>query len=192
MPASIIETYRAMAYNNAWSNHRLLTACARLSQEEFEATRTGFFPSIQQTLNHILIVDWFYVDSLEGGWLGPKAWADRVPCAALADLAREQAKVDGRLLAVCNALSADSLSGDVRINRDTRVQTERRDRLLLHVFQHQIHHRGQAHAMLAGTSVKPPQLDEFYSAAEAPLRADEFAALGWTEATIWGNEGAGG
>ena len=36
---------------------------------------------------------------------------------------------------------------------------------------------------------KPPQLDEFYSAAEAPLRAAEFAALGWTEATVWGNEG---
>jgi uncharacterized damage-inducible protein DinB len=68
------------------------------------------------------------------------------------------------------------------------VQTERRDRLLLHLFQHQIHHRGQAHAMLSGTSVKPPQLDEFYSAAEAPLRADEFAALGWTEATVWGAE----
>jgi len=192
MPASIIETYRAMAYNNTWSNHRLLTACARLSQEEFEAMRTGFFPSIQQTLNHILIVDWFYVDGLEGGWLGPKAWANRVPCAALADLARVQAKVDGRLLAVCNALTAESLSGYVRINRDTRVQTERRDRLLLHLFQHQIHHRGQAHAMLAGTGIKPPQLDEFYSAAEAPLRASEFAALGWTEATVWGNEGAGG
>jgi uncharacterized damage-inducible protein DinB len=60
------------------------------------------------------------------------------------------------------------------------------DRLLLHVFQHQIHHRGQAHAMLSSTSVFPPQLDEFFSAAEAPLRAAEFAALGWTEATIWG------
>ena len=33
---------------------------------------------------------------------------------------------------------------------------------LLHLFQHQIHHRGQAHAMLAGTSVAPPQLDEFF------------------------------
>jgi hypothetical protein len=39
--------------------------------------------------------------------------------------------------------------------------------------------------MLSGTSVSPPQLDEFFSEAEAPLRADEFAELGWTEATIW-------
>ena len=39
--------------------------------------------------------------------------------------------------------------------------------------------------MLSGTGVKPPQLDEFFSAAEAPLRAAEFEELGWTEATVW-------
>ena len=39
---------------------------------------------------------------------------------------------------------------------------ERIGAVLAHLFQHQIHHRGQAHAMLAGTDVKPPQLDEFF------------------------------
>jgi uncharacterized damage-inducible protein DinB len=186
MSAALVETYRAMAYNNAWANHRLLAACAHLGPGELEAPRTSFFPSLRATLNHILIIDWFYVDALEGGWLGPKAWANLEPCATVADLQREQRAVDGRLIAVCNALTEAALGEVVRVNRDTRVQTERRDRLLLHLFQHQIHHRGQAHAMLAGTSVEPPQLDEFYSAGEAPLRAAEFAELGWTEATIWG------
>jgi uncharacterized damage-inducible protein DinB len=77
MPASLIGTFRAMAYNNAWANHRLLTACARLTQAELEASRTSFFPSIRATLNHILIIDWFYVDNLEGGCLGPKRWPSR-------------------------------------------------------------------------------------------------------------------
>jgi uncharacterized damage-inducible protein DinB len=191
MPASLVGSYRAMARNNAWANHRLLTACAQLPQSQFEAPRTGFFPSIKATLNHILIIDWFYVDGLEGGWLGPKAWANRTPCTTVAELQREQAAVDRRLIEVCEALTENSLSGTVRLNRDTRVQTERRDRLLLHLFQHQIHHRGQVHAMLSGTSVKPPQLDEFYSVAEAPLRAREFAALGWTEEMVWGREEGG-
>lgn len=186
MPTSMVGTYRAMAHNNAWANHRLLSACANLTQAEFEATRTSFFPSLQSTLNHLLTVDWFYVDGLEGGWLGAKAWADPVPCPTVAELQREQAAVDRRLIAVCNALTEASLAGYVRLNRGERVQTERRDRLLLHLFQHQIHHRGQAHAMLAGTGVKPPQLDEFFSRDEAPLRAAEFAALGWTEETVWG------
>jgi uncharacterized damage-inducible protein DinB len=188
MSASLVTTYRAMARNNRWANHRLLGACARLTQEEFEAPRTGFFPSLKATLNHILIIDWFYVDGLEGGWLGPKAWADREPCATVADLQHEQAVVDERLIAVCEALTEQSLGAFVKLNRNSRTQTERRDRLLLHVFQHQVHHRGQAHAMLSGTSVKPPQLDEFFSVGEAPLRADEFATLGWTEETVWGKE----
>jgi uncharacterized damage-inducible protein DinB len=58
----------------------LLAACGRLSQAEFEAPRTGFFPSIRATLNHVLVIDWFYVDALEGGTLGPAAWANPVPC----------------------------------------------------------------------------------------------------------------
>ena len=39
--------------------------------------------------------------------------------------------------------------------------------------------------MLSATGVRPPQLDEFFSAGEAPLRATEFAELGWTEEMIW-------
>lgn len=185
MPAEIVQTCRAFAYNNAWANHRLLASCQQLSQSEFEATRTGFFPSLQKTLNHILIIDHFYVDALEGGWLGPKAWENDVPCATVADLRREQSAVDRRLIGVCRDLTADSLGKEVRINRDTRVQTERCDRLLMHLFQHQIHHRGQAHAMLAETSIEPPQLDEFFAIDEAPLRAAEFRELGWTEETVW-------
>jgi len=109
MCVELVQTHRAFAYNNAWANHRLLGACAELTQGEFEVERTGF--------------------------------------------------------------------------------VERRDRLLMHLFQHQIHHRGQVHAMLSGTRIKPPQLDEFFSIAEAPLRASEFAGLGWTEETVWGPNG---
>src|SRR6267143_4422230 len=167
MPAGFVQTYRAFAYNNAWANYRLHTACANLGQEEFVAERTGFFPSLQMTLNHIYVVDLFYVDALEGGWLGPKAWENHVPCPSLAELKRAQTAVDKRLIAVCDTLTPDLLGGIVRVNRETRVQTERCDRLLMHLFQHQIHHRGQAHAMFTATSVAPPQLDEFFSFAEA-------------------------
>lgn len=186
MGVELVQMLRALAYNNAWANYRLLGACAELTQQEFAAERTSFFPSLQETLNHLCVVDLFYVDALEGGWLGPAAWANPVPFPAIAALAEAQAKIDKRLIAVCDALTPGLLNGDVRVNRDTRVQVERRDRLLMHLFQHQIHHRGQAHAMLSGTGIKPPQLDEFFSAAEAPLRAPEFADLGWTEETVWG------
>jgi len=186
MPASLLQALRAMAYNNAWANHRLLSACAGLSQAEFSAQRIGFFPSIQATLNHVLVIDWFYVDALEGGTLGPAAWANPVPYPTVAELHGAQVAVDRRLIAWCDVLDESGVERIIQVHRGTRVQTERADRLLLHLFQHQVHHRGQAHAMLSATSVAPPQLDEFFSIAEAPLRAEEFRELGWTETTVWG------
>jgi uncharacterized damage-inducible protein DinB len=177
--------FRAMARNNAWANYRLLSACARVSDAEFQAERVSFFPSLVETLNHNLYVDWFYVDALKGGTLGPKAWVNEMPCPTMAALFPEQRAVDRRLIAFCDALDDDGLARETRIHRSDRVQVDRTDRVLLHLFEHQIHHRGQAHAMLAGTAVKPPQLDEFFMTDEAPLRADDFKALGWTEDEVW-------
>src|SRR6202163_742785 len=150
MPMNAVLPYRAMAYNNRWANHRLLTACAGLSQAELTAPRTGFFPSLSATLNHILVIDRFYVDAMEGGRLGPAAWAGPEPCKTVAALREAQADVDRRLIAVVESLDAAALHSIVDVHRGTHVQHERMDRLLLHLFQHQVHHRGQAHAMLSG------------------------------------------
>lgn len=179
--------FRAQAHNNALANHRLLAACAGLSAEALQAPRTNFFPTIIQTLNHILTVDWFYVDALEGGRLGYAAFDPEIPCPQFEDLRDAQHAVDGRLIALCDGLTQASLSEVVAMVRDTWTQHERKDRTLLHLFQHQIHHRGQVHAMLAGTHVAPPQLDEFFldHPRERALRADEMRALGFDEAVIW-------
>lgn len=58
------------------------------------------------------------------------------------------------------------LARRVTIVRDT-PQVDTRQRMLAHLFQRQTHHRGQVHAMLAGTRIEAPQLDEFYCAGEA-------------------------
>jgi uncharacterized damage-inducible protein DinB len=86
-----------------------------------------------------------------------------VPCPTLAELHPAQTAVDGRLIAWCNSMDESGPSQIIRVQREEHLQAERVDRLLLHLFQHQVHHRGQAHAMLSGTDVPPPQLDEFFS-----------------------------
>jgi uncharacterized damage-inducible protein DinB len=58
--------------------------------------------------------------------------------------------------------------------------------VLEHLFMHQTHHRGQVHAMLAGTQVAPPQLDEFIMRVDEPFRVMDMSALGWTEREIYG------
>ncbi len=177
-----------MAYNNAWANHRLISACEKLTQEEFEAERVSFFPTLKATLNHNLTVDRFYVDALEGGDLGSAAFDEDEPCVTPRDLKEKQEKVDRRLIQFCKSLRPDDHTAITAINRGPYVQEELTDRLLLHLFQHQIHHRGQVHAMLSGTSVKPPQLDEFLMSGERArnARAGDMEALGWTEEEIWG------
>jgi uncharacterized damage-inducible protein DinB len=181
-----------MAANNAWANHRLLAACAKLSQEEFEATRTSFFPSIKATLNHIVTVDWYYVDALERALRRQRAntqpgrfFDPEEPFATCAALSTEQHAVDQRLLVACQALTDADMSDPVAVMRRTGVEMEATSRLLAHLFQHQIHHRGQVHAMLAGTSVAPPQLDEFFCANEAHLRARELAEIGLSESSVF-------
>lgn len=182
-----------MAYQNAWANHRLAKACGQLSQAEFVAQRVSFFPSIKATLNHILTCDWFYVDALERELRGEHPHPDCYvfftqdePFDTNAELQREQALVDRRLIAYCEQLQDADMGRIVTIVRD-RPQRDSRLRLLSHLFEHQLHHRGQVHAMLSGTSVKPPQLDEFFCAGEAALRAEDFAELGWTEEQVWGD-----
>ena len=182
-----------MACNNAWSSHRLLNACGKLSQADFVAKRTSFFPSIKATLNHILTVDWYYVDALERGLHGqtPNRDVDRFfdpaePFDICASLAAEQRAVDRRLVDACEHLDDVALAAPILVMRRGGPQPEVATRLLAHLFQHQIHHRGQVHAMLAGTPVKPPQLDEFFCANEAHLRAAELREIGLSEELIWG------
>ncbi len=184
---------RAWAHQNAWANHRLLGACAALAEGEFEAPRTGFFPSLRATLNHVVTVDWMYADAMERSRAGREPHPDigafyepPEPFATVAALRPAQLAVDRRLVAICDGLAEDELERPVAILRRKGRVEEPIHRLLAHVFQHQVHHRGQAHAMLSGTSVAPPQLDEFFCANEADLRAAEFAELGFSEAGIWG------
>jgi uncharacterized damage-inducible protein DinB len=178
---SLVQHLQAMARNNVWANVRLLDACGQLDDAAYRAKRTSFFPSIHLTLNHILLVDWYYLDALDNGgrrWRELYALGD-APCPTFAELRREQTTADRRLIAYCEELSPARLDDVVTLYRPgDRQYRERIADVLAHLFQHDIHHRGQVHAMLAGTAVPPPQLDEFFLAQDAPLRAAELDALG--------------
>ena len=196
--APLAHHFFTMACNNGWANHRLLTACSRLSQADFIARRTSFFPTLKATLNHNLTVDWYYVDALERAVRSepPNTEPDvfftpEEPFETCVELQPAQRATDRRLIDVCAALTEAQLQMPVPLQRRDGIKTETATRLLAHLFQHQIHHRGQAHAMLAGTDVKPPQLDEFFCANEAHLRAAELAEIGLTEKAIWESSSSG-
>jgi len=169
----------ALARNNAFANRRIGTALARLSAADFAAPRTGFFPSLRETANHVLEVDLYYLDALEGGGLGRAVFAEFRPHDDPAALAAAQAEADRRLVAFCDGLREADLARRIPTDRGPgRTVPERVDALLLHLFQHQVHHRGQLHAMLAGTAVPPPQLDEWLLDYDEEARRADEADLG--------------
>jgi len=181
-----LQHFRTLAHANRLANHRLHGACSQLSNDAFKATRIGFFPSLCATLNHILIVDWYYIAALYAERDMRRAFQSETPYDDMRELAAAQIKSDQRLIDWCDAADDAALDAMTEMDRETFVQRDLARHVLMHLLTHQIHHRGQAHAMLAGTAIAVPQLDEFMLPSEAHLREAEMAALGWGEADVYG------
>jgi uncharacterized damage-inducible protein DinB len=179
-----LRTYRKLAQANRLANARLHRACASLDPAELTALRPAYFGTIQKTLNHILMVDRFYLSALLGRPLNRAFLDEATFCPDLPTLTAWQEASDIALLAHVESLTPDSLEQIVGIDRGSRIQQDRRDDILSHVFQHQTHHRGQIHGMLSATSLKPPQLDEFIVGDDHAARVEDMALLGWSEADL--------
>ena len=64
--SDLLRLFRKLAQANRLANARLHRACAALDPAELTVPRPAFFGTIQKTLNHILMVDRFYLDALAG------------------------------------------------------------------------------------------------------------------------------
>lgn len=166
------------ARNNRWANKRLLGACAQLPPAELIKERPSFFGTILAALNHILIVDWYYIDALrQAGHASEirERYRDGAPdpYERIEALSAAQDVSDLGLIDFCASLSESDFTHQVDTLREGGViWRETIGDLLLHLFQHQIHHRGQVHDMLSATPVAPPQLDEFYLAMDRAGREE--------------------
>jgi len=157
-----------------------------LSAGEFHAPRTSFFPSFALTLNHILAVDRYFLAALQGDAAMRAQFTEFVPCDTAAVLAEAQAATDLRLIAFCDALlSPDDPAREIVLDRGARgFHRSPLAHIYQHLFMHQTHHRGQLHAMLSGTAVAPPPLDDFLLPCDAADHAADLAAVGWTSAQL--------
>lgn len=183
---SLLNHLRIQVHANRLANHRLHAAMAPLSADELAAPRVSFFPSLMATLQHILAVDVYYIAALHGEADMVAQYRTLAKHGDLTTLAPAQATSDQRLIRFCEALDEAGLDAEVRMDRgEGRVQTDRVQHVLAHLLNHQVHHRGQVHAMLAGTRIAPPQLDEFMMPSESHLRTADMAALGWDEAFVY-------
>ena len=174
---TLIDNFRLSARNNRYANAMIAEACAELGETGVWAKRVNFFPSIGATLNHLIAIDRYYLDALEEGPAGRAIVDDHVDIIAPADLAAAQEAEDMRLIRFCDALREADIDRAVATERHGGAVEETIGDLLRHLFDHDIHHRGQIHAMLSGTAAKPPQLDDFWLAYGRADEADAARAL---------------
>ena len=161
-----------LARYNRWANGRLYEAAAALSDEHYRADRGVFFRSLHGTLNHLLVTDRVWMQRITGSGDAP----DRLDAILFDDLpalreAREAE--DRRIVDTVDGLSDADLAGTIRYRRVSTPEPQEAGLApsLSHLFNHQTHHRGQAHAVLTGLVGRAPELDLLFY--------QRLAAAGW-------------
>jgi uncharacterized damage-inducible protein DinB len=155
---------RTMAAYNAEMNCRLFAAAARLSDGERRRSRGAFWGSIHGTLTHILWGDRQWMSRF-ANW--PKPATPIKESAAMigdfAELARQRERADGDITLWAGTVDDAWLAEDLvwfsgAANREMRAP---KALLVSHFFNHQTHHRGQAHAMLTAAGQETGDTDLF-------------------------------
>jgi uncharacterized damage-inducible protein DinB len=158
------EYCRLMARYNAWQNASLRRIVETMPPEALDADRGAFFGSIRATLNHLLWADRLWLARFtgtaapEGGIAGS---VDLTPTIAV--WGAERFRTDARLTLWAEHLRALDLAADMTWVSGSagRQFTRPLQPLIVHMFNHQTHHRGQVHAMLTAAGQRPGDTDLF-------------------------------
>jgi len=154
--------YKMFAGYNGWANERVYNAAAKLSAEEYRADRGAFFKSIHGTLNHILVADRIWMHRFTGKGEAP-ARLDAILHENLTSLRSARDREDARISAYIGQLTEEELAATFSYVTITNPKTIAQPLApaLDHFFNHQTHHRGQAHVVLTGLKGRDiaPSLD---------------------------------
>lgn len=152
--------FEQRAAYNRWANARLYEAAFGLSEADYRRDAGAFFKSMHGTLNHLLLTDRLWLKRLTGEGEHPNQlnailYEDRRALAAA------RADEDDRIVAYVASLDGAALDGLLAYATTSGKPFEqKRSDILAHLFNHQTHHRGQAHTILSiCTGREPPQLD---------------------------------
>lgn len=141
--------FMMMASYNAWANNRLFDAAGVLSPEEWQRETGAFFKSMMATLNHLLASDRIWLKRMTGKGDAPNN-LDAIIHRELDLLRAARLDEDRRIIEWIDSLSEDALRGrfSYLTISELRTVSQRLAPALAHLFNHQTHHRGQAHAIL--------------------------------------------
>jgi uncharacterized damage-inducible protein DinB len=155
---------RTMAAYNAEMNRRIYAAAERLPESARRLARGAFWSSIHGTLCHLLWGDQMWMSRFDG-WAKPSVLQkdSATLVGEFEELKRARVDADERISSWAARVSKDWLAEEqvwfsASVNRELR---QPRSLLVTHFFNHQTHHRGQAHAMITACDEKTGDTDLF-------------------------------
>lgn len=155
--------FMMFAAYNRWANARIYDAASELSEDEFQRDVGAAFGSLMGTLNHILVADRIWMKRFTNEGDAP-AKLDTILHRELSSLREARQAEDARIVDWIGAMTPEGLAGRFTYITVTDVRTisQRLSPALGHVFNHQTHHRGQAHAILTMLGQPSVVLDLVY------------------------------
>jgi uncharacterized damage-inducible protein DinB len=152
------EEIRALYEYNAWANQRSLDACVSLSDEQFTRVLGGSFPSVRDTLGHIMGAEWVWLERWHGR--SPSTLPSALDIGSLDELRARWNDVNRGLMEFVAKLTASDLTRDIAYTNFKGQQfTYPLGSMLQHVVNHGTYHRGQVTNMLRMLDVKPRSTD---------------------------------
>lgn len=155
--------FMMLAAYNRWANARIYDAAATLSAEEFTRDTGAFFKSMMGTLNHVVTADRIWMKRFTGEGDAPTA-LDTIIHADFGKLRLAREAEDQRIVKWVESLGDKALAGrfSYMTVTDMRTISQRLAPALDHFFNHQTHHRGQAHMILTVLGRSSVTLDLIY------------------------------
>jgi len=171
------EWLSTLARYNVWMNDKLYAVAATLSDEERKRDCRAFFKSIHGTFNHLLLADRVWLARFKGVPL-PEALISASGVAALdrelyadfEELRRQRKLTDQELSEFVSALSQERLAAPLVFMRGGLKLESPLWGTIVHVFNHQTHHRGQITTLLSQQGRDPGVTDLFAMLREEATR----------------------
>ena len=148
---------------NSWANGRIYEAAASLGEDEFRRDTGAFFKSLMGTLNHILVADRVWMKRFTGEGDAP-ASLDTILFSDFAKLRAARETEDKRIIKWIGSQGEKAFVGRFTYMTvsDMRTISQLLAPALYHLFNHQTHHRGQAHMILTVLGRPSVPLDLIY------------------------------
>jgi uncharacterized damage-inducible protein DinB len=165
-----VEGFRRLYDYNSWANHRTLEACAALNDEQFTRDLHSSFRSVRDTLAHILLVEWLWLERWQGR--SPDKFPPATDFPTLESVRRRWAEVERNLLDYVAALKPQDIDRVIAHKTTAGVlQSAPLSQMLQHLANHGTYHRGQVATMLRQLDAKPIATDLIFFYRERAAQA---------------------